>query len=226
MICLLFLWDLWFELANACPPVTNNDWKRKLEWFSLCLHNNPQRTLLWLNICVWGLSPPFPADRQFSSKFSSKQTPIIGATHNPTNVLEFLHNQPAWLFDLVDECSMDNTTYVKEEDYYCLPFDVDSTFSQSFGTKGFSIQDLILLFFFPSSSWKYQVSSSFFHPRNHIALLNFSQKVRVNVKSPVFLFISQNAWHGLYNSFVSGQFFLYNACSMVLKHQKRCPASL
>lgn len=147
MICLLFLWDLWFELANACPPVTNNDWKRKLEWFSLCLHNNPQRTLLWLNICVWGLSPPFPADRQFSSKFSSKQTPIIGATHNPTNVLEFLHNQPAWLFDLVDECSMDNTTYVKEEDYYCLPFDVDSTFSQSFGTKGFSIQDSILLFF-------------------------------------------------------------------------------
>lgn len=145
-----------------------------------------------------------------------RQTPIICATHNPTNVLELLHNKPAWLFDLVDECSLDNTTYVEEEDHYCLPFDVDSTFSWTFGTKAFSIQNSLLFFF--RSSWKYQVSSSFFHPLNHIALLNFSQKVRVNVKSPVFLFIPQNTWHSLYNSFVSRPFFFESECSMALKH--------
>lgn len=72
--------------------------------------------------------------------------------------------------------------------------------------------------FFFRSSWKYQVSSSFFHPLNHIALLNFSQKVRVNVKSPVFLFIPQNTWHSLYNSFVSRPFFFESECSMALKH--------
>lgn len=196
-----------------------------MKWFSLSLLNNPQITLQWSNVCVRGeLCPPLQVDSQCSRKFSGRH--LICATHNPTNVLEFLHNKPAWLFDLVDECSLDNTTYVEEEDRYCLPFDVDSTFSRTFGTKAFSSLDSLLLFFFFRSFWKYQVSSSFFHPQNHIALLNFSQKVRVNVKSPVFLFIPRNAWHSPYNSFVSRPFFLESECSMALKHRERRPAPL
>lgn len=39
---------------------------------------------------------------------------VICAAHNPTNDLDFLHNKPAWLFDLEDSFSVDNTIYVEE----------------------------------------------------------------------------------------------------------------
>lgn len=83
-------------------------------------------------------APPTPSWQSVLQQIL-RQTANICATHNPTNVLEFLHNKPAWLFDLADECRLDNTTYVEEEEHYCLPFDVDSTFSRTFGTKAFSI---------------------------------------------------------------------------------------
>lgn len=108
--------------------------KKNLEWFNLCLFAQQSTESTFVIKCMCGGTFSPTPNWQPVLQQVLQQTPIVCATHNPTNVLEFLHNRPDWLFDLVDECSMDNTTYVEEEDHYCLPFDVDGTFSQTFGT--------------------------------------------------------------------------------------------
>ena len=133
---------------------------------------------------------------------------VICMVHNPTDVLEFLHKKPVDCLTLLINSAWTITFMLRKQINIVLICDSDRrTFLELWFLELFNSRFWHLLF---RSYWKYQVSSSFYCPQKHIPLSSFSWKVRINVKSSVFLFTTPYASHSLHGTFALAQIFFWN----------------
>lgn len=122
--------------------------------------------------------------------------------------LEFLHEKPVDCLTLSINSAWTITFMLRKQISLVLICDSGRhTFLELWFLELFHSRFWHLLF---RSHWKYQVSSSFYCPQKHITWSSFSWKIRINVKSSVFLFTTPYTWHSLHSTFSLAQIFFWN----------------